>query len=257
MKTVTQKAPPLCSLIFPCRNEEESCRAVLESALELKKLLNQIFSPPAELEIIVVNDGSSDNSRKILSSFSDEIVLIHFEKQRGYGAALKAGFQKAGGKYTAFCDMDSTCDPRETVSLLQAARGKGAPVVQGNRLHVRSAMPLVRQIGNRLFSFAGIVLFRRYMKDPCSGFRVFKKEVFGGKLFEFPDDLSFSLIMSAFCLQNKIPVQETEVSYSERKGRSKLHPLKDGLVFLKNTLSFAAARTVPQQIEPRRRPPLL
>ena len=231
-------ASPLCSLVFPCCNEEESVRFVLENALRARELL-KASSPPAGLEIIVVNDGSSDNSRKILSSFSADIVLIHFGKRKGYGAALKAGFQKAKGEYLAFCDMDSTCDPREAVSLLRAARQDPGSVIQGNRLHARSAAPRVRQIGNRLFSLAGLLLFRRYMKDPCSGFRVFKREVLYGRLFEFPEDLSFSLIMSAFCLQNKIPVKEIEISYSGRMGRSKLHPLRDGAVFLKNMLSFS------------------
>lgn len=228
---------PSCSLIFPCYNEEESIALVINKALKVKEQIER-ENPPIPLEIIVVNDGSTDNSRNILDTYKDKIKIVHLKKQRGYGAALKEGFLNAKGNFLSFCDLDSTCEPQELNLLLKTALKKKTSIVWGNRIHSKSSMPFIRRIGNRIFSLVLYLLSYRYIKDPCSGFRVFEKKYLKKTLFLFPDNLSFSLALTAHCIREKIPFEELTISYNQRQGKSKLHPFKDGFVFLKTIVDI-------------------
>ena len=228
---------PSCSLIFPCHNEEESIAFVLNKALKTKDRMES-GNPFMQLEIIVVDDGSTDNSQNILDTYKDKIKVLYFKKQRGYGAALKEGFLNAKGDFLSFCDLDSTCEPQELNLLLESAFKKNTAVAWGNRLHATSSMPLIRRTGNRIFSLILYLLSYQYVKDPCSGFRVLEKKRFGHNLFQFPDDLSFSIALTAYCIREKIPFEEPAISYKQRQGKSKLHFFKDGFVFLKTIIGI-------------------
>lgn len=223
---------PSCSLIFPCHNEEKSIALIINKALKVKERIER-ENPPIPLEIIVVNDGSTDNSQNILDTYKDKIKIFHLKKQRGYGAALKEGFLNAKGNFLSFCDLDSTCEPQELNLLFKTALTKNTPVVWGNRIHSKSAMPFIRRAGNRIFSLVLYLLSCRYIKDPCSGFRVFKKKRLKKNLFLFPDNLSFSLALTAYCIREKVPFKELTISYNQRQGKSKLNSFKDGFLFLK------------------------
>ena len=223
---------PSCSLVFPCHNEERAIASVLDKALKTKLEIEE-KGELSFLEIIVVNDGSTDNSQKILEGYGNRIKTLSWTKRQGYGAALKEGFSKAHGDFLGFCDLDSTCDPEDLKLLLNTALKENCPVVWGLRMHKESSMPFVRAVGNRLFALTLYLLSFQYTADPCSGFRIFKKDILKEAFFEFPKDLSFSLALTAYCIREKIPFKSVKVSYRERKGQSKLHSLKDGFVFLK------------------------
>ena len=133
----------------------------------------------------------------------------------------------------AFVIWISTCEPGDLKLLLNMALKEDYPVVWGLRVHKESSMPFVRTLGNRLFSMALWLLSFQYTADPCSGFRIFKRDILKDAMFQFPDNLSFSLAVTAYCLREKIPFKSVKVSYRKRMGQSKLHSLKDGFVFLK------------------------
>src|SRR4030095_4136132 len=93
-------------------NEEEGIRSIIERTLSAS---NKIRSETglSEVEVIVVNDGSHDATARIAQKYSEQnlIRLISYEKNRGYGAAIKAGFAEASGDLLSFLDADGTCDP--------------------------------------------------------------------------------------------------------------------------------------------------
>ncbi|MDE0092799.1 MAG: glycosyltransferase, partial [Oligoflexia bacterium] len=100
------------SLIFPCHNEEQAIPQVIPKALETRREL--IEKKQIEgLEIIVVNDASTDTSLSELRKYEEEIKILSLKKQEGYGAALQKAFQQAQGDWLAFCDLDKTCDPQD------------------------------------------------------------------------------------------------------------------------------------------------
>ena len=97
------------SIIIPAYNEENAIAEIIERCLrERENIVRE--TPVEEVEIIVVNDGSSDKTAEIAKQFK-EISLINFAKNRGYGAAIKSGFEKAEGDIVSFLDADGTCDP--------------------------------------------------------------------------------------------------------------------------------------------------
>lgn len=225
------------SLIFPCHNEEQAIPLVIPKALKLKQELKeaQLIN---SLEIIVVNDASTDSSLQQLKKYEKEIKLLSFQKQKGYGAALQQAFHEARGDWLAFCDLDNTCSPKELGLLIQLSQNRNLTIAWGNRLHKQSSMPFIRKLGNRFYQLCFLILAFRKVPDPCSGFRLFKKSDFIDQIYKLPKDLSFSLALTSFCVRNKIPFQTTAISYTKRSGRSKLKPLTDGWFFLIQLIRF-------------------
>ena len=225
------------SLIFPCYNEELAIPNLLPKAVHAKKNLLKTTKLRG-LEIVVVNDGSTDKSLDLLQKYKEDIHIVSLKTQEGYGAAVKQGIKQARGDWIAFCDLDNTCDPQELKHLINFARDRSLTVVWGNRLHKKSQMPLIRRLGNWLYQLAFLFLSFRTVSDPCSGFRLFKKSILAPQIYRFPQDLSFSLALTAHCIRHKIPFSSTDISYKERLGESKLHSLKDGFTFLLSLIRF-------------------
>ena len=219
-----------CALIFPCHNEEGAIPSVLDSALRAKERLIQNHSVK-NLEIIVVNDGSTDNSGQVLQDYSSQIKIIHLKNQKGYGEAIKAGISHTSCDWVAFCDLDGTCDPSDLGLLIKKARKTSADMIWGIRLHKGSAMPRTRKIGNFLYRWMIWVLSGKvWIADPCSGFRLFKKSVFSS-VYDLPSGLNFSPALTAWCVRKKIPFSCVNITYEERIGESKLKTLRDGVAF--------------------------
>ena len=220
-----------CALIFPCRNEEKAISTVLKHAVQAKeRILKDKYAE--RLEIIVVNDHSTDGTAKILKNSPRQIKTVHLKDRRGYGEAVKAGAEFAGCDWVAFCDMDGTCAPSDLCLLMEKARESSASMVWGVRLHKESAMPFIRKTGNFFYRWMIWLLSGGVsVADPCSGFRLFKKSALAPGLFELPAGLNFSPALTAFCLRKKIPFDCVNITYRKRIGTSKLRTFRDGLVF--------------------------
>ncbi len=96
------------SIVIPAYNEEDAIGDIVDRCISEKS--NIIKKTPVEgIEIIVVNDGSKDKTGEIIKGYSKEVKLITFERNRGYGAALKAGFEEASGDLVSFLDADGLC----------------------------------------------------------------------------------------------------------------------------------------------------
>lgn len=226
------------SVVIPALNEEESIASIIERSLAAEEYIIK-NSPVTSLEIIVVSDGSTDKTIEIAKTYIPKIKLIVFEKNRGYGAAIKKGWEEATGELLAFIDADGTCDPLFFTNLCNLLNTKNADVVLGCRLNKDSKMPLIRRIGNFIFAKLLTFLSSKYVKDTASGMRVVKKSSLK-KIYPLPDGLHFTPAMSAKALLNEeIIIAEENMSYHEREGESKLHVAKDGIRFLKVILNTA------------------
>src|SRR3989338_476837 len=99
------------SIIIPAYNEEKSIQSIIERTKDASFYIVR-DADVEEVEIIVVNDGSTDRTRKIAQQFvGNGVQLLSHEKNKGYGAAIKYGFEKARGDVLGFLDADGTCDP--------------------------------------------------------------------------------------------------------------------------------------------------
>jgi glycosyltransferase involved in cell wall biosynthesis len=225
------------SVVIPALNEQQSIESIINRTLDAKSYIFE-NSPITELEVTVVSDGSTDKTVEIASRYTDRIRLIIFEKNRGYGAAIKEGWNQSTGDLLAFLDADGTCDPRFFADLARLMEKEKADVVLGSRLNKNSEMPAIRRFGNTLFSVFLSVVSNEHIKDTASGMRIVRKDKLH-ELMPLPDGLHFTPAMSARAiLSDYLKISEIDMPYKEREGESKLNVLKDGVRFLNVILSM-------------------
>jgi hypothetical protein len=219
-------------LVVPAFNEQEAVSGLLRRVLAARA---QVLArtPVTEMVVVVVNDGSSDRTQEIIEQpeFA-EVVKVRFRENRGYGAAIKAGFAAVPSELVGFIDADGTCDPEFSVQLVNHLLATGADMVLASRLHADSRMPLVRRIGNRGFSWLLNVLAGTAVVDIASGFRVLRRSSLRW-MSPLPDGMHFTPALSCICvLDPRLQIAEVPMPYDERIGQSKLSVVWDGFRFL-------------------------
>src|ERR671921_762586 len=225
--------PSSLSVVIPALNEEHGIDEILERVLAQREGLAAVGI--RNLEVIVVDDGSKDRTADRIRAYSD-VRLIQHPVNRGYGAALKTGFNAATGDLLAFLDADGTYPPESFPELCRAIEEHDADLIIGSRmLSGESEMPLVRRIGNTIFAALLSIVGSRKISDSASGMRVFRRESLP-LLYPLPDGLDFTPAMSTRAVYEGLTMIEVPIPYKERIGRSKLNPLKDGVRFLRSIL---------------------
>lgn len=221
------------SIIIPMWNEAEAVKAVLSKTLEGKKELLK-SSRIKSVEVLVADDGSTDGTAEIAASFNG-IRVLKLE-HRGYGAALKRGFEAATGDLLGFMDGDNTCEVASFRSMAELLLEENLDLVNGNRLHRKSQMPARRRLANLAAGRFISILGGKKITDSCTGIRLFRPSLLP-LIATLPDDLSFSpALTTRVLLSRTLTLGEIPVSYRERLGESKLSMLKDGWRFLRQVL---------------------
>lgn len=219
-------------LVVPAFNEQEAIAGLLLRALQARE---QVLAetPVTEMCVVVVNDGSTDGTQAIIDEPRFNGVLkVRFPQNRGYGAAIKAGFAAVPGELVGFIDADGTCDPAFSVQLIKHLLATGADMVLASRLSADSKMPLLRRMGNRLFSRLLNLLAGSAVVDMASGFRVLRRASLRW-MSPLPDGLHFTPALSCIgVLDPRLQIAEIPMPYDERIGQSKLSVLWDGFRFL-------------------------
>lgn len=220
------------AIVIPALNEEQSIESIIVRTLKSVPQICNNRSIDA-VSIVVVSDGSTDKTVSIASQYTDKIKLIVFEKNRGYGAAIKEGWNAVpDADLLAFLDADGTCDPNFFFDLCTLITEKGADIAVGSRLGKQSEMPAVRRLGNKIFSVMLSLISNEKISDTASGMRVIKRTALND-IMPLPDGLHFTPAMSARAiLSQRVKIMEKDMSYSEREGESKLNIWKDGKRFL-------------------------
>ena len=138
-----------------------------------------------------------------------------------------------------FLDADGTCDPQFFADLCRTLVNERADVALGCRLNQASKMPLVRQVGNRVFAALLRTLSSSRVRDTASGMRVVRRTSLG-RLLPLPDGLSFTPAMTARAvLGTTVKIVEIDMPYHEREGESKLRLGRDAVLFLRAILEAA------------------
>jgi glycosyltransferase involved in cell wall biosynthesis len=222
------------SVVIPAYNEENGIKDIIQRVLDIQCDLFDVGVH--ELELLIVDDGSKDNTRQIINELAQNdnaVNLICHPKNKGYGAALKTGFSRARGELVGFLDADGTYPPEFFPQLCKAAMN-GSDLVIGSRMAgAESQMPITRRIGNLFFASVLTLLGRQKVTDSASGMRVFKREILE-RLYPLPDGLNLTPVMSTRAIHEGIKMAEIPIPYSERVGRSKLSVVRDGSIFLRS-----------------------
>ncbi|MFL5742505.1 MAG: glycosyltransferase family 2 protein [Flavisolibacter sp.] len=157
------------SVVIPVMNEQDNIRPLLES---LRAALKEI-----EYEIILVDDGSTDETRKkVIENLDQRTTLVELRKNYGQSTAMTAGIDHAKGNYIALMDGDLQNDPADIPFMLQLAKKEDWDVVAGNRKNRKDGM-LLRKIPSRIAN----AMIRRmtgvYIRDYGCTLKIFKKEI--------------------------------------------------------------------------------
>jgi glycosyltransferase involved in cell wall biosynthesis len=224
------------SVVIPALNEEDGIANIVERVLEIRGRLAE--AGVADLELIVVDDGSRDKTAQIVASYPD-VVLVQHPVNQGYGAAIKTGFRHAKGDLLAFLDADGTYPPERFPSLCQPILKDGADLVIGSRMAgAESDMPAVRRLGNMIFATLVTLIGNQRVSDSASGQRVLRRDALP-LLYPLPDGLNFTPVMSTRAIHENLNIIEVPIPYAERQGRSKLSVVRDGFRFLSSIITTA------------------
>ncbi len=213
------------SIIIPAYNEETGLPLVLSA-------LTQIIGKRDE--IIVVDDGSHDNSSVVAEQFPCRV--IRHTVNQGKGAAMRTGLLHARGKYVIFVDADNTY-PVEYIPKIAALLDR-YDFVRGIRLLGRENIPFTNRFGNLLFDVAFRMLHSIDEGDVLSGMYGIHREAL----------MKFNIMSKGFDIETEIVAKvmahglsytTIPITYSERVGEKKLKALRDGSRILESVLAFA------------------
>lgn len=204
------------SIIIPAYNEEKGIAGTLERIVAL--------GLHTKYEFIVVDDGSTDATCAIASSFP--VRVIKHGTNKGYGAALKTGIRKANGKKVVFMDSDGQHDPK-FLAQLESMLDEYDMVI-GERT-VDSFQVGNRKAGKKLIRKVGEYLVEQKLPDYNSGFRGFERDLILGMLHLMPNGFSFSTTSTVAFLKEGYSIGTFPIKVEERVGRkSNVKFFKDG-----------------------------
>lgn len=204
------------SILIPAYNEEGAIAETVETIRKQAPFFK-------DLEIVVINDGSKDRTGEIARTLP--VTLIEHPVNRGYGAALKSGMQRARHEYILIADADGTY-PLEDIPKLMA----DAPdfdMVVGARTGAIVQVPLIRRPAKWMITRLAEYLSQQEIPDLNSGLRVFRKEAALRFLTLYPDGFSFTTTITLAMLTNHYRVKFIPINYHRRVGKSSIHPIRD------------------------------
>ena len=171
--------PDKLSILIPCYNEEHYI------SLILRKLVDIEIDPNTLKEIVIVDDGSTDNSSGVISEFLKTnkdagIILIRHEKNYGKGASIKTALQHSTGNIVVIQDADLEYDPAEFTKLLKPIKDGHADVVYGSRFRGSEAHRILfffHSAGNKFLTFLSNVFTGLNLTDMETGYKMFRREI--------------------------------------------------------------------------------
>jgi len=207
---------PDISVVIPAYNEAEGIANLLE------KIISLGFH--TRYEVIVVDDGSSDETAAIVSRFPVRLIKHHTNK--GYGAALKTGIRKAKGQKVIMLDSDGQHDPQYIPQIAELLEEND--LVIGERT-ADSFQVKNRQGGKKLIRKVGEYLFDQKLPDFNSGLRGFDRNLIKSMLHLMPNGFSFSTTSTMAFIKEGYSIATLPVVVAERQGRaSNVKFIRDG-----------------------------
>lgn len=212
------------SIVLSVFNEADN---VVEEYNIIKKAAERIGVP---YEIIFVDDGSTDDSCKILSALPS-IQLICLNKRMGCGYARKIGTMKASGDVIVWTDCDLSYPNYVIPNMFREMESKNYDQIIGRRICEAGNLKYLRFIIKWTIKQTASILTCTKIPDLNSGLRIFKRNVVSKYLFLLPNGFSCMATMTLAFICNGLKVGYFPIAYSQRSGRSKFHPIWDTIKY--------------------------
>jgi len=218
------ETPTAClSVVMPCFNELGT----------IDQVVAQVLASPFTMELVIVDDGSTDGTRERLATFDDPRVRVLLQpRNQGKGAALRRGFAEATGPFVIVQDADLEYDPSEYGDLLEPLLDGRADVVYGSRLHSSRPHRVLyfwHSVGNKVLTLVSNMFTDLNLTDMETCYKVFRREVLES-LTVREDRFGFEPEITAKVAAGGWRVYEIGISYSGRTyDQGKKIGWKDGI----------------------------
>ncbi len=205
------------SIVLPAKNESGAIGQTIQNihALQLAH------------EIIVVNDGSTDQTKQVAESAGAKVVTHPYSK--GNGAAIKTGARAATGDVIIFMDADGQHDPNDISRLIEKIE-QGYDLVVGAR-QKGSQASVGRGIANALYNNLATYMTEQKVEDLTSGFRAVRADKFREFLYLLPNGFSYPTTSTMAFFRAGYSVAYVPIHAAKRIGKSHINPVKDGIRF--------------------------
>jgi len=218
------------SIVVPAYNEGETIAEVLA---DLKKELDGKLI----YEIVVVNDGSTDNSRKILDKIP-YIKLVNHRINRGYGSSLKTGIENSRYDWVLTFDSDGSHPSHQIMDLVKFL--DKYDMVVGARTAQKTYDTVLRKTGRKIVTALAQYISKVEIPDINSGFRFFKKELAQKFWHLYPEGFSFSTTITVASHVARYAVKYVPIkSYKRKGGKSGIKPFRDMIGFMNVVIRLA------------------
>lgn len=205
------------SIVLPAKNESAA----------IGQTIAQIQQLQLAHEIIVVNDGSTDQTKQVAEDAGAKVVSHPYSK--GNGAAIKTGARAATGDIIVFMDADGQHDPEEIPRLL-AEIHNGYDLVVGAR-QKGSQASVGRGIANKLYNNLASYMSDHTVEDLTSGFRAVRADKFREFIYLLPNGFSYPTTSTMAFFRAGYSVTYVPIHAAKRIGKSHIHPIKDSVRF--------------------------
>ena len=206
------------SIVIPAKNEAGAIGNAVAGAKNAHP----------DAEIIVVDDGSSDDTADVARNAGARVV--QHPESLGNGAAVKAGARAANGEIIAFMDGDGQHDAAEFAKLLEKL-DEGYDMVIGARSSGSHAN-VGRLYANGIYNVIASWLTGRRIPDLTSGFRVVRAKLFKRFLYLLPNGFSYPTTITMAFMRAGFPIRFEPIPVAKRIGKSHIRPLRDGVRFM-------------------------
>ena len=222
------------SVIIPCYNEEKNIPLIVTK-------FNKAKPKNVESELVLVNNGSTDNSNRVIKKYCkkfDHIRIVHVKKNIGYGYGIYSGLKSAKGEFLCWTHGDIQTPPKDTFEAyekIQRSKNPKKTYVKGKR-YGRPLLDIFFTFGMSVFE---TILLWKYLYDINAQPNLFHKS-FIDKIGEPPKDFSFDLYFYYMALKNRYAVVRFPVLFGKRAyGESSWNSgMKARVKFIKRTVDF-------------------
>ena len=193
---------------------------VFNERLRLERAVDAVLAANVsdDLELLIVDDGSTDGTRDILreGSWPAEVRVIYHDRNRGKGAAIRSALAEARGLYTTIMDADLEYEPSDIPALLGPLRAGDAQAVFGTRgFQSHSAYSFWYVVGNRAVTFAANLLYNSWVSDMMTGQKAMSTELFRSLELR-ARGFAIEAEITARLLRGGVRIYEVPITYTAR-----------------------------------------